>query len=468
MHPTVIIGNGVAALVAAKESAAKGDKVTLIQNGRGWGGHFAGLNIDGSHFDAGMTIVEVTSTNIAEEPSLESYNPNVRNDVGRFFNKVEKYLQNTHSLRIIDTPKTFFRGSWHNDFLLCNHFSVLKSLTKQERNNAIAELKCSDSDDWRHAQFKIKKQNLHLCAPYEQTSRFNHGSTIHELLIAPYIKRLTNDNCSKISSLFHRRYWSPLYYPSTLLDGVKGKLDRFGETVIHYPEKGSFNSFISSLIDSVLSNENINVVEDFVESIHVNESKITTQKSTYKFSNIAWTSKLSLCQNALGIESIEDTLSVRSNLAFGFVKLQTAKIKKDFSIMFNCDPEISCYRITNQSNLGGFEENLSRLSIEFNADFLSDKGVSTADEIEQETINSLLNVGLIKDKDAIESINIKMLKNGLPQSSMIYEENTKANIDLAKEVAPKIQLFGDSSGIATRSFADQIVQGMKFAACGQA
>ena len=86
MKNHLIIGNCIAALVASLELAKKGNEVILISNGDKWGGHFSGIEIDNIHYDLGMAVVELTSTNAECEPDIKSYNTLVRNDVGRFFN----------------------------------------------------------------------------------------------------------------------------------------------------------------------------------------------------------------------------------------------------------------------------------------------------------------------------------------------------------------------------------------------
>ena len=48
-------------------------------------------------------------------------------------------------------------------------------------------------------------------------------------------------------------------------------------------------------------------------------------------------------------------------------------------------------------------------------------------------------------------------------SQFSYEENTNKNISMIKDSFPEIYLFGESSGIATRSFADNFIQGIQYA-----
>ena len=139
MHQ-VIVGSSLSALVAATELARSGQQVTLIKHGGSWGGHFAGLDKNGLHFDAGMNIVELTSSNASNDADLSSYNLNTRNDVGRFFPRIKAFIEDLQPIRVIRQPESLYQGKLVKDFLLCNNFEILTLLSPSERSRAVLEL----------------------------------------------------------------------------------------------------------------------------------------------------------------------------------------------------------------------------------------------------------------------------------------------------------------------------------------
>ena len=58
---------------------------------------------------------------------------------------------------------------------------------------------------------------------------------------------------------------------------------------------------------------------------------------------------------------------------------------------------------------------------------------------------------------------MKYFPNLLPIPSDTYDQITNMNILSIKDFLPEINLFGESSGISTRSFADNFIQGLKHA-----
>ena len=460
---TVIVGTSLACLVTAHEIAKKGEQVTLVSNGGRWGGHFAGVDTCGQHYDAGMAIVELTSRLEEEKPDLADYTIFKRNDVGRYVHMMERYLDDVTPLRIIDTPQSYYRSTWNDDFLLCNKFQVFSRWSDSEKQMVVNDLASRTRSDWRHASNKIAKQNMHEIASYHEVSHYNHGAHIHQQFIEPFVNKLTALDSKEVSSIYHRRLWSPMYYPETLADAVQGKVESYSNTVIHYPQGGSFATFPEILIKGIESFENANVVHEKVRSVDSAEKKISLNNGeTIEYEHIAWGGKLFEAFAAFGTDMIQDYSTQRANLTFAFAVVDTAKIKKDFSILFVLDPNVHAYRITNPTNCAGEDTDKTRIMIEYNSDLLSRRGV-VPQQVKNLSIQTLIQLGIIDNPEAVLDIDVKAIPKLLPIADLHYNELTNTNIRLLQEKNPGLSLIGDSSGMSTRSFADNIVQGLKYA-----
>ncbi len=465
----VIIGSCLACIIAAYELGKKGEQVTLIKHRGQWGAHFGGVDTCGVHYDAGMAIVELTSTNLEKKPDLKSYDLTVRNDVGRFFGTVESYIESYVPLSIIKQPECYYRGHWNKDFLLCNDFEVFQRMSPQERELVSSQLVDRSQEDWKHASQKIKRQNLHMIGNYKETSLYNHGEHVHHQLIEPFVRKLTGLGADAISSLYHRRLWSPLYYPETIKTAAEGTLDRFGDTVIHYPVKSSFKGFADVFLNLMRKMDNVDVILDPILAIDQNKKSITFDGDhiPVTYDQLAWGGNLFEGQRLLGVSGIKDAQSQRANLTFSFLVLDKKLITREFSILFVLDGNVPCYRVTNQSVCSGEEGNESRLIVEYNTDHLAQRGITSKEEVQVTTASTLIELGIIASHEAILRSDIKMIPQLLPLCHYHYNECSQANIELLKEKCPEVCLMGDASGISTRSFADNVVQGLKYSQCSE-
>ena len=87
-------------------------------------GHFSGIALN-HHFDSGMSVVELTSFASVDASDVRTYDEFIRNDVGRFFSHVGKYVADLCPLKLIAGPKTFFRGSMYSDLSFATHLISL-------------------------------------------------------------------------------------------------------------------------------------------------------------------------------------------------------------------------------------------------------------------------------------------------------------------------------------------------------
>ena len=464
MNPHLIIGNCFAALVACLELAKKGEEVKLISNGGKWGGHFSGIDIENIHYDMGMAVVELTSSNTQYKPDIKSYNPYIRNDVGRFFDLLKKYINEIHPLINIYKPQTYFRERLYEDFFLCNSFDIFKALTAEERSIIKHELEDIDKDNSYHASNKVSNQSIHTEISYETSSLYNHGSFIHSKIIEPYIQKISGFKSKDLSSIFHRRFWSPLYYPETLNKAAAGKIEEFGNTLINYPKNSNFNSFSENLIKKIKTFKSIEIIDQKVKEIdYTRKSILLANGDILEYRKMGWASSLKKLQKTLKIDPIENKNMLRSGLTFDFLLLDKKYLLKEFSVIFIIDENIPCYRVTNQSLCSQSNEKTSKVVVEYNNKYINKSNIYSNEDIHKTSIMSLKEMGIIRSKKAIIKSQVINFPDLLPIPSMAYEENTNQNISMINKSFPEIDLFGESSGIGTRSFADNFIQGIKYA-----
>ncbi len=465
MKNNVIVGSSIAALVSTLEIGKKGNQITLITHRGDFGNHFSGINVNNNHYDIGMSVIEFISTNSQIEPDIVSYNQNIRNDVGRFFNLLDKYVREIHPVEKIIHPKSFFRGNLFDDFLLSNSFDIFKSFSINEKHQIQDELNNRSKNNIYHASNKISLQHIHTSLNYKTTSLYNHGDFIHNNILEPYLNKVTGLKSEEIVSSFHRRFWTPLYYPETIIKALYGQIVSFGNTEFHYPFQAGFNCFSTSLLKKIKTTSTIKIVDDQVIDIDYNNKSIKLKsKENLEFNKIGWTASLSECQRLLKIDSIKDEYIVRTGLTFDFLILDNYKILKDFSIVFVIDKNLPCYRITNQSKCSNFNSKNSKIVVEYNNNFLFNSNIISNEDIHLASITSLIKMGLIASNDAIKASEVLRFPNILSIPSRHSEEITNKNISLINDNFPDISLFGESSGIASRSFGDNFIQGLKYAA----
>ena len=462
MKPKIIVGSSIASLVAALEIAKLGEEVLLVKNSSVWGGHFSGIKALNHHFDSGMSVVELTSFASVDASDVRTYDEFIRNDVGRFFSHVGKYVADLCPLRLIAGPKTFFRGSMYSDFILCNSFDIFNAFTLEEQKRILLEVSTSNSSSHLHASNKLKFQDYHSKISYEQSSLFNHGHLIHEHILSPFINKLSRSDATDISSLLHRRYWLPLYYPETIASALNGHIQSIGNTALHYPENGSFASFAQELLLRLKSYDSVSVMETNVSSIDPTRKIIRLLSGlSIDYDILAWSSSLQQLLKLLSCPLLSPPEVRRSDLAFEYLLISSSLINPEFSFAFVADSSYPCYRLTNLSNCSGSNDKYSRLVVEYNLDYLRTIGLNTPD-IPSLTNHALLGFGLVDNPDHVHSRCVIEYPGKLPVPSFEYEQYVDECIDEVSRLMPGIFLFGESSRASTRSFADNIIQGLKY------
>jgi hypothetical protein len=451
----VVIGNNIASLVSAIE-LSKEHKIVFINPTSNIGGHFSGININDDLFDIGMNYLEFSSFKNQSE-NIEDYDVTKRNDVGRFFSLVKKYIENKIEIYTVSNLKTQIESKFSNDMMIANQFDILNELNSTTKNKIRKELKAilDKKKSKLHASLKSVNENEFLEATYKNVSIANHGITFHETFIEPFCLKSLGISSSEIPALFHRLIWAPLFYPETLHDVLDGN-DVSLSTELHYPQKGYFSCIIEELYKD-LRNPNIVYVNKKLDRVDLKDNetiKIKTSETEYFANKIIW---------GMDLASLSDSkISFKkASLTFLFAHIDSCDVLNKFSTINNCSSSDCIFRVTNQGFLSNNELANHKFIFEMNTEFLLKKGITTDEKILSH-VNEYLQKYKITSKNIdVNEYQIKHFKDAinLPTLTNYYEFNKLQA--LVYQRFPEIELVGSASSYLSTSFNDQVVQGLK-------
>lgn len=438
MKKVTVVGNNVAAIMSAITLAKKGYEITLVSPSKRLGGHFAGLELDGHTFDAGMNFLEFTSYNQDASARLASYDIKKRNDVGRFTTLVKQTLDEFDTFCKIDTPRMMFDDMFIPDLIISDNLIALRLLpdfTQKLIKKELSEIFSLNRKFHASRKLEFSKET------FETLSLFNHGETFHKLFIEPFCKKLTGCSSADFVGLFHRSLWLPLFYPETLFKELDGTLP-FRENHFYYPRNGSISSLIEKMEMKLKSFPNVTIVNKFIDESILDEE------------NIVWTHD----QNSfLSLNKDFSTYILeKTSIAISSLLIETNALPDNFSTLFIPNDNNLPFRVTNQSYCSGDKGELSKISVEWNAGTLQDK-----EQIAKNTIDALLDCYYVKRKDCVKNMRTDVFKNALTLPTASNIELCNDNFDLLNQEFPNIAFMGASSPFGASSFNDQIIQGLK-------
>jgi len=465
--PVVLVGNTLAQMIAALEIAKKGENIAIVNNSKNWGGHFSPIVLNGDPFDAGMILFEYTAFNFdSKTKSLLSYNPEIRNDTGRFCSLIEQYISQYIDAHEIEAPKMYLAGAIYDDILIANKLDSMQLLPNlKEIRNELRVISQTEVKQELHASNKIHS-DLFLSSSYETVSKYNHGDTFHNTIIEPYSKKLINLSTKYVIALYHRVPWLPLFYPETLLSYIEGKPQKLPDTVFSYPTNTCSSMLGKIIFDKIHSHKNITIINEKIKSVKVDPENNVVLYFENGFSvstpKLGWGLPNSGLLQALGLEEHVKQYD-KCSIALLFVKVPSAHVKTNFSVLNIIDENILTYRITNQTNCTGQTAEITKLVLEINPDYVT----SIHKELNQDELTNLMLHELVKMKiiTSVESVcykKIVQLKNALMLPTQNNRESYIEETRLVKKQLPFIDLFGPASGFFSSSLNDQVVQGLKF------
>jgi len=465
----IITGGSLASLVAVAELSKKGKKVALINPGNNWGGHFSPVQFDHLYYDPGMVLYEFDSFSDNTASNLNSYDPWVRNDSGRFCKRAEAFVSQYISSHLIETPKMLVNNKLFDDILISNNLKSLALFDLNDIHCMKDELKIiinNSQQNVLHPSLKLSSK-IFKEASYFDASVANHGLTFHEKFIEPFCIKLFNFSSKNIIALYHRVAWLPLFYPETLLSYILGDNMPDLTSYFSYPDKLCSSQLSSLIFSEIKDSQNVSIFKSSqINSLTIKNSRyeiLINDDLNLLTSNLIWgldSSYLLKIFNKAPMKFFYD----KSSIGFAFINIQTQDIISSFTILNILDVDFSIYRISNQTKCSGENDIFSKLVIEFNLDYFSSKyGENLSDEdIENKILSELFDMHIISNIDSRDFfISIKKLKNALMSPTRENMHNFISEYNLFCEVDPGIKFIGPSSAFFASSLNDQILQGLK-------
>jgi hypothetical protein len=215
-----IAGGTVAALVAADTAAAAGLDVQLLLPRRNVGGGFAPLEVDGHRLDRGLRALELHYEGTGDPPPLALYDPA---GAGHrpFVRLVDAYVRGLAGPDLVDLgePALYWRGQLGAELLTtCDLRGLRAYLTAAEIDAVMREPLTNPS-----GLFAPGRAEGLADMPFAVASRLQHGSTLHNALIAPLAVKLRPDGARDVPATLRRKLWLPLFHPRSLREAAAGE-----------------------------------------------------------------------------------------------------------------------------------------------------------------------------------------------------------------------------------------------------
>jgi len=461
-----VVGNNIGAMICALELANKGNQVRLINPLPFWGSHLVGTKVDGHKFDFGRIIYDFFSYNNDKTSDIKTYDAHVRNDVGRFYTHIREYIESHIEVNEMSTPQMYFNGKFTEDFLFADSLNVLSELDEQTKAKVKGELIAIVAGDRTlHASNKRNPSVAFMRTNFALVSIANHGKTLHEALIAPYLNKVLESDNPELCPQYHRIPWVPLYYPETLLTYFTDLPQELPKPKFHYPTTGYFAIIIEKLEQAIKEHNNIEIIYDKVESIEVEGASnfaVKLKNQAFYSNNLVWAGDQEQLAQALKTDSPEEETQ-KLPITFTFVRLKSEEVKKKFSVLVVVDADQVPYRITNQTNCSGIEDDYTKLAVECNPTQLATAAGESEDDQKALIIKSLVAMRIIATPNVVDAISIKRVDKTIRIPNRKNEESFNHYYKSLSSHKGNILQLGTSADFVAISINDQILQGLLIA-----
>lgn len=461
-----IVGNSIAAMIAALELGRRGARVTLLNAGPNWGGHFSSKRIGGYDYDLGMVGFEFTGFHASPTRDTSLYSPRRRNDVARYCALTKEYVESIIPISASRAPVMIWNNRVCPDVLMGNDLAILNSLSSDVQKTIEKEVSSilADADRSRHASNKVDNP-LFLSMSYEEASVANHGSTFHKLFIADFAKKLFEGGAARFAAIYHRCLWMPLYYPETVLAAM-GPAPHDIMTLFHYPAAGRIGALADTLLRKIQESETVTIVKSGVVSIRKGNtlSIDLSDGSSITVDRLVWGLDISnlLRLSNVGENDLHTHKFKKTTATFGFFAVERCRLKIPFSSLFVGDPRFCTYRISNLSDAGNTDERVARLVVECSSHFFKNESVDNA-RLAAHLSGELLELGVIDHEAAILEREAYSIPEIMPIPNRDDHDFFWKAYDAASLHLPEVQLIGPASGYLITTLNDQVVQGLKVA-----
>lgn len=473
--PLVIVGNSLSVVIAATERARRGQRTTVVNPGGPWGAYFAGVQADGRRWDAGMVTYEFTSfRETGVQPPLATYDPMVRNDIGRFVAVVQDYVQRRQSTRVIQTPQMWIDGRWLPDLLLANGLSALPELgcAPAARVELAGNRDTADASPW-HARRKNDwpADGRRLDGSWldcETVSRINHGHVLHEAVFAPFARQVLGRDASHLAALYHRIPWLPMYWPETLRAWLEGRPQPLPPTEFSYPTGASVADLCATLGAELAAAPQIDCRLQKLKAVEPGPVGYTLRLddgATVRARRLAWA--LSPHQGLVACgQDLAPPPEQRLPLLLTFLRLPRDAVTRSFSVVHAAAADTGLYRVNHVSDCAGeFESPDVRLVVEAHPEVMQACHGALADDaaVLRAVLGDLARLGIVRENATPAFVKLLRMSGALPLPTAEGLAAYAAHRAALLQRLPGIETIGNSAGPFATALSDQIVQGLMLA-----
>lgn len=456
----LVIGNSVAAMMAALSLGEAGWQVTLVPPSKRLGGHFGGVVLGDTVFDAGMVLLEFTAYNADASADIRTYDPRRRNDVGRFFPLVADTLGKYSAFETVETPRMRLQGRTLPDLLIANRTEALRALDAPARDAMMGELAqlTREGQGPLHASKKATAPAF-ATATLEEASVANHGATLHSILIAPFCRKVTARPASDFLAAYHRLAWIPLLHPETLASALEGH-DTLPETSFSQPRLGSVAALIQAIERKLRATPGVSIVEGAPAGLtrEGGEGPVTlllADGDVRQGERMVWAADQERLLSFVDPQPLAPL--DKASIALASVLVTTDAMCASFSTMLIPENEAWPFRVTIQDPPRAPRPPVTRISCEWNAAFLR----GTPDDVARRTREALVELEVIRDVDAVTGIRVDVMKDALLLPTAANALAWSARRGRLDELCGSVPRIGPASPFGATSLNDHIVQGLK-------
>lgn len=426
-YQDVVIGAGVAGIVAALLQAKKGRKVLLVEQSDSAGGLLKSFKSDEYLFDYGTHMLSETGLKELDDIII---NDTVENGWNQFdFLKSGHFVNNT----------------------LCEKTQVIDAKTLKPEELILGAYEFINAASDRQSKYKNLAEQL--------TSYF--GSTFSQKLIIPAVEKLFHTPadilCQDTHHLFGlSRIQSFSNSSTTLLKKVSNFDDvlafqshKDGQTGLkyYYPCKGGINLWVESLLKkfAALGGEirygqtisNIRCFKENVSSLNLNEAQV-------KLDKLIWTAPVFFLIKLLAPRN-KDNITPLTCLNTFLVHLVVDQAPKtDLFYYTNYQPEHKHFRVTLYSNLqqGIRSKSEHRVTVEV---FAKNGELNCPFDI-AEIMQELFKCNIFEQSTNVLHSDIQLIKNSFPVLTNQFMSRQKEQVSFIKSNVENVELFGKARG----------------------